>query len=202
MSTEKQRRASESGKRIFLLRSLAKLSQKDFAKKVGIAAPYLSELENGKKTPGAGAVQDICRIYCVDENWLLNGDDRFLIAHAFHHLAATRGGDSPIAREYFIEAFNTNCLTDFLSPAVREVRGKIDADYLQECLTVPADAPTTELKKRIASATETAPMPPPEPGTLLPSDWFSMCVKLAAEGLTPFEVIAVLEEAGTIKKKG
>ncbi len=45
----------------------------EFAKKLGISSPFVSELCSGAKSPSDRTIVDICREYNVNEQWLRYG---------------------------------------------------------------------------------------------------------------------------------
>ena len=52
----------------------SKLTKTDFAKKLGISQPYLSQLCAGQKIPSDRTITDICREFGCDEVWLRTGE--------------------------------------------------------------------------------------------------------------------------------
>ena len=52
----------------------SKLTKTDFAKKLGISQPYLSQICAGQKIPSDRTVADICREFGCDEVWLRTGE--------------------------------------------------------------------------------------------------------------------------------
>lgn len=49
------------------------LKKVDFAKRIGISAPFVSELCTGAKKPSDRTITDICREFGVNELWLRTG---------------------------------------------------------------------------------------------------------------------------------
>lgn len=49
------------------------LTKTDFAKKLGISQPFLSQLCAGTKIPSDRTISDICRIFDIQEDWLRHG---------------------------------------------------------------------------------------------------------------------------------
>ena len=49
------------------------LTKTDFAKKIGISQPFLSQLCAGTKIPSDRTISDICRVFGVDRIWLETG---------------------------------------------------------------------------------------------------------------------------------
>ena len=52
----------------------SKLTKTEFAKKLGISQPYLSQLCAGQKIPSDRTITDICREFGCDEVWLRTGE--------------------------------------------------------------------------------------------------------------------------------
>ena len=52
----------------------SKLTKTDFAKRIGISQPFLSQLCAGQKVPSDRTIADICREFGCDEVWLRTGD--------------------------------------------------------------------------------------------------------------------------------
>jgi transcriptional regulator with XRE-family HTH domain len=59
------------GERIKQLRMKKGLSQQALAKRLGTSSGYISELEQGKKMPGAELLLSLKREFDVDLNWLV-----------------------------------------------------------------------------------------------------------------------------------
>ena len=53
---------------------VSKLTKTDFAKRLGISQPYLSQICAGQKTPSDRTISDICREFGCDEVWLRTGE--------------------------------------------------------------------------------------------------------------------------------
>ena len=58
--------------RIKEVRKYFSLSQNDFAIKLGIDKSWVSLIETNKRSPGSRFIRDICKIFSVNENWLLD----------------------------------------------------------------------------------------------------------------------------------
>ena len=52
---------------------VSKLTKTDFAKRLGISQPYLSQICAGQKTPSDRTISDICREFNVNREWLETG---------------------------------------------------------------------------------------------------------------------------------
>ena len=59
--------------RITQLRKTLKLTQEEFANRVGLSRNYIWMIEKGERIPPDRTVADICREFCVDRVWLETG---------------------------------------------------------------------------------------------------------------------------------
>lgn len=60
--------------RVRALRKTLNLSQEAFAEKFGMTKNYISLVETGNRNLSDRAIGDICRVYNVNREWLINGD--------------------------------------------------------------------------------------------------------------------------------
>jgi transcriptional regulator with XRE-family HTH domain len=60
--------------RIKQIRKFYKLTQTDFANKLGLSQNFITQLETGSKKPSDRTISDICRIFSINENWLRSGE--------------------------------------------------------------------------------------------------------------------------------
>ena len=58
------------GERIKSVRKAAKQTQKDFSAALGVSSNYIYLIESGKEKPSDRTLNDICRIYDVNKEWL------------------------------------------------------------------------------------------------------------------------------------
>ena len=63
------------GRRIRELRGFY-ITQRQFAKRVGVSQGYLSALENGEKEPGGAVLLAISREFGKSVDWLLTGEEK------------------------------------------------------------------------------------------------------------------------------
>lgn len=59
------------------IRSLIKalnIKQAEFAQRIGVSRPFVSELCSGAKNPSDRTIADICREFGVNERWLRTGE--------------------------------------------------------------------------------------------------------------------------------
>lgn len=59
--------------RIKELRRLLKLTQNEFAKKIGVKQSTIATYESGRNEPTYSVIKSICREYSVSEDWLRSG---------------------------------------------------------------------------------------------------------------------------------
>lgn len=60
-------------KRISEIRNNENLSQEKFADKLGLSRNFIAQLETGKKNPSDRTINDICRIFNINKDWLRYG---------------------------------------------------------------------------------------------------------------------------------
>lgn len=59
--------------RIIELRKSLKLSQAAFAEKIGVSRNFIGLVECGDRNISERTIKDICSVYNVNEDWLMNG---------------------------------------------------------------------------------------------------------------------------------
>ena len=52
-----------------------KLTKTDFAKRLGISQPFLSQICSGQKVPSDRTISDICRVFKVNRRYLESGEE-------------------------------------------------------------------------------------------------------------------------------
>jgi transcriptional regulator with XRE-family HTH domain len=62
------------GDRLKKFRIAQSLTQKAFAKSLGTAGGYISEIESGKTTPGSNLLISLLRVFNINLRWLLTGE--------------------------------------------------------------------------------------------------------------------------------
>lgn len=65
--------------RISQLISSLGIKKVDFAKRLKISQPFVSELCSGKSSPSDRTITDICREFNVNELWLRHGDGEMFV---------------------------------------------------------------------------------------------------------------------------
>lgn len=82
------------------------LKKSEFARKLNLSAPYISELCSGKTRPSDRTITDICREFNVSETWLRTGEGEMFIQQTrSEEIAAFMGDilrDKPDFRQKFI----------------------------------------------------------------------------------------------------
>lgn len=64
------------GKRLNQIRKDRALSQQAFAAMLDTSSGYISEIEQGKKMPGSEFLLSLWRVFEVDLNWFLTGEEK------------------------------------------------------------------------------------------------------------------------------
>lgn len=59
--------------RLKQIRKMLKLSQDEFASRLGISGHAISKYENGAREVTERVLNDICRVYRINKEWLLEG---------------------------------------------------------------------------------------------------------------------------------
>jgi transcriptional regulator with XRE-family HTH domain len=79
------------GKRVKTVREALGMSGKDFARSLNISAPYLSQIERGKKNnPGVSVFYKIARVHNVSLDYLVCGIGDMFINAAHQHPGSQR----------------------------------------------------------------------------------------------------------------
>jgi transcriptional regulator with XRE-family HTH domain len=74
-STIDQKRLKKFGEQLFLLRKSTGMSQREFAKTIGISGNYVSYLENGLSAPSQTLIRSIKDQYLINLETVLSDDD-------------------------------------------------------------------------------------------------------------------------------
>jgi transcriptional regulator with XRE-family HTH domain len=56
-----------------LRKDVLKISQKDFAERLGLSENFVWMVEKGSRIPSDRTISDICRIFDIQEDWLRDG---------------------------------------------------------------------------------------------------------------------------------
>lgn len=68
--------------RLVFLRKRLKLTQKEFAEKLGVSQSYISEVENGQTQPGISLLVSLNLYFNVSVDWLITGQGRIFTKSA------------------------------------------------------------------------------------------------------------------------
>lgn len=79
------------GKRLRELRSHLDISQKEFAKRCGVTASFISELEKGKTKPSFDLLIKFCGLFDVSPNWLILGKGKMFLEDEYEHTESIEG---------------------------------------------------------------------------------------------------------------
>ena len=75
----KDKRGDIMNERILEIIKTLGIKKTEFAKRLNLSQPYVSELCSGKKLPSDRTIADICREFNIDENWLRTGEGEMRI---------------------------------------------------------------------------------------------------------------------------
>ena len=94
--------------RILELRKTLKLSQQEFAEKIGLKANSISDLENGKTAITERTIILICSIYNVNEEWLRFGSGNMFNVEnkKYSEFFEIYNNLNPILQEYLLSCAN------------------------------------------------------------------------------------------------
>ena len=96
--------------RIKLLRKENKLTQQEFADKVGTSRANIASYEIGKNIPSNAVISLICKAFNVNEEWLRNGTGEMFIEkdrlQAISEFAATMVKEPESFKSRFVESMS------------------------------------------------------------------------------------------------
>ena len=61
------------------LRKELKMTQEEFAEKIGLSRSYINLIEMGKKVPAERTIKDICRTFNVNHLWMESGEGNMFL---------------------------------------------------------------------------------------------------------------------------
>ena len=110
------------------------LTKTDFAKKIGISQPFLSQICAGVKTPSDRTIADICREFDCNEVWLRTGKgdpfkERTLEETILRFAAQTNKGSDDFRKAYVAMLAN---LSDDGWKGLQEMYDKLSEIYKKE----------------------------------------------------------------------
>lgn len=104
--------------RLRILRKTAlKMTQREFASKLGLSENFIWQIEKGEREPSDRTISDICNKFGVSEQWLRTGEGQM---------------QTPVSRDAAIAAFMGDVM-----------RGE-DADFRRRLIAVLSKLDTTE----------------------------------------------------------
>lgn len=138
MKRKKEIESAEVGQRIKQIREALKLKQKDFAEKINMSGPSLSELETGKYKPGFDILVNLSKLFNVNLYFILFGQGEMFIdpllspynrlreyavniddvRDFFYHFE-----HSSILQYYILNTYKSRMMTD-KEPITREIEEK------------------------------------------------------------------------------
>lgn len=110
------------------------LTKTDFAKKIGISQPFLSQICAGVKTPSDRTIADICREFDCNEVWLRTGKgdpfkERTLEETIMRFAVQTNKGSDDFRKAYVAMLAN---LSDDGWKGLQEMYDKLSEIYKKE----------------------------------------------------------------------
>lgn len=81
-----------------------KLTQKQFADKLGLSENFVWQIEKGERVPSDRTISDICRIFDVREDWLRNGQEPMRAARSREEEIAELVGSALVGSSEFKQA--------------------------------------------------------------------------------------------------
>ena len=101
------------GDRISQIVTDSGLTKTDFAAKLGLSQPYVSNVCIGNKTPSDRTIADICRIFRVSEQWLRTGEGPMYVQHTRAEKIAGFLAEVMADTPESIRSVVVSCLADF-----------------------------------------------------------------------------------------
>lgn len=74
--------------RIKRIRNNVNLTQQEFAKKIGTSQNVLANWESGRRNPSASVINNICKTFGINEDWLRDGTGEMFIPDPLNELDA------------------------------------------------------------------------------------------------------------------
>jgi transcriptional regulator with XRE-family HTH domain len=150
--------------RIKKMRKALKLTQQEFANRIGISRNNVATYEVGKSNPGEAVVSLICREFNVNENWLRTGEGEMFIkrdredeiAAAVHQLLS---GESAEFKKRLISVL----------VSLKEEHWEILEDKVKELAA--AHQEDTQSPAPQPDAEHLAPFPAERPAWMSEEDW-------------------------------
>ena len=99
--------------RISLLIKELNIKKVEFAKKLGVSQPFVSEMCSGIKKPSDRTIADICRIFRVSEQWLRTGEGPMYVQHTRAEKIAGFLAEVMADTPESIRSVVVSCLADF-----------------------------------------------------------------------------------------
>ena len=124
------------------------LKKVEFAKRIGISAPFASELCTGAKKPSDRTIADICREFNVSEDWLRTGRGEM-----FTETPETLA--EKLSREYGLDALGCQIMAAYLKldEQDRLAVGRLLQNIIDErTASIPAAKTTTQPPQEMTDA--------------------------------------------------
>lgn len=132
--------------RIKRIRKEIDLTQCEFAKRIGTTANVLTNYETGRRNPSASVINNICKTFGVNEEWLRTGEGEMFL----------KTPDSLIEQlkqKYSMDDFETSIIEEYLNlPADKRAVFKEFIYKLASKTHIPGEEPNKENILRAAHA--------------------------------------------------
>ena len=118
--------------RIKMIRQEEKLTQSQFAEKIGLSRNYVAMVEIGQREPSDRTISDICREFDINEEWLRTGDGQMRCERSREEEIAELVGRALVGSNDFKKAViqmicsRTDAELQALEAALREVYENIE----------------------------------------------------------------------------
>jgi transcriptional regulator with XRE-family HTH domain len=109
--------------RIYKIREDQKISQEEFANRLGVTKSAISGYETGRRTPTEQMIKSICREFCIEEKWLRTGEGKMKQYNPEDAL-------SEVLRLYNCSEFEANFFRSYFELTVEERTNF--SDYLEK----------------------------------------------------------------------
>lgn len=98
------------GNRIKQIRIAKNLTQEQFSNSLNLKRNTIATYETGVKQPSERTINDICRIYNVNREWLETGKGEMFFENdkSFGEICSELGADDPKAREAILKYYDLN----------------------------------------------------------------------------------------------
>lgn len=134
--------------RLKQLRKELGLTQQQFAKKIGTTQNVVANYEIGRRNPSNSVINNMCKTFNVNEEWLRNGDGLMFMETPYDTLGKLK-------QEYDLDDFSYGLICEYLK--LDDAKRKIVRQYFHDVLShddVVTDLPQGEEEMDIDAMVE------------------------------------------------